>query len=151
MQRKTKRVNKSKDEIVSDIQLVQSAERRRSLIKDIIFPHLLEIDENIGYSKVYLQALSGLINGEFDLTRNTTTIGHLNERLITKLDTIFDKKDPKQKLEYGRYLSLIEKMKDISVQDFSYAAELPRYIDGYITKNKDKEPISDVNITSILG
>lgn len=146
-----KRINKSKKDIVSDIQLVKDSERRRSLIKDIIFPHLVSMDDNIGYSKVYLQALSGIINGEFDETRKTTTIGQLKDKLVSKLDGIFNQKDPEQKKEYGRYITLIVKMEDISIQDFSYAAELPRYIDGYITKNKDKDSISTVDITSILG
>ncbi len=151
MPKPLKRTNKTRTGIVSEIQLVQSAERRRALIKDVIFPHLIEINESIGYSKVYLQALSGLINGEFDETRKTTTVGQLKGRLVRKLDEIFKVKDPEQKREHGRYLSLIEKMEDISVQDFSYAAELPRYIDGFITKNKDKSPISEVDIIDILG
>ena len=60
-----KRVNKSKKQIVSDIQLVQDADRRRALIKDVIFPYLVEMNESIGYSKVFLQAFSGLVNGVY--------------------------------------------------------------------------------------
>lgn len=148
---KPKRLNKSKKDIVSDIQLVQDAERRRALIKDIVFPYLLEVNDNIGYSKVFLQSFSGLVNGEFDKTRKTTTVGHLRDSIIAHLDTIFTKSDPIQNKEYERYVNFLNKLEDISVQDFTYAAELPRYIDGFITKDKDKGSISEIDITKILG
>ena len=146
-----KRVNKSKKEIVSNFQLVEDATRRRSLIKDILFPYLLEMNDTIGYTKVFLQAFSGLVNGVFDDTRKTTTLGQINDSLIEKLDSIFSKNDPEQKKEYDRYVSLVEKLKDISIQDLTYATELPRYIDGYNTQKVDKGSITTISIDEILG
>lgn len=146
-----KRANKTKKEIVSGIQLVTDANRRRALIKDVIFPYLVEVGEDIGYSKVFLQSLSGLINGEFDETRKTTTVGHLDAMLEKKLRSIFSMSDPAQKREYLRYKAIIGKMRDISVQDFTYASELPRYIDGYIAKSREKDGIGTVSIDKILG
>lgn len=146
-----KRVNKSKKEIVSEIQLVNDANRRRALIKDVVFPYLLEINESIGYSKIFLQALSGIVSGVFDDTRKTTTIGHINKNLISKLDNVFNVKDLEQKKEYDRYVNLIDKLNDISIQDLTYIMELPRYIDGYTTKNIDKGSISTIDINGILG
>ena len=146
-----KRVNKSKQDIVSDVMLARDAERRRALIKDVIFPHVLEINESIGYTKIFLQSFSGLVEGIFDQTRKTTTIGNIQDGLKLKLSTIFKLSDPVQKKEYDRYITLVDKLQDVSIQDLNYAAELPRYIDGYITKNKDKESISNVDIVSILG
>lgn len=145
------RINKSKKDIVSDIQLVQDADRRRSLIKDVLFPYLVEINDNIAYSKVFLQAFSGLVNGVFDEQRKTTTVGQITPRLIERLNEIFKVKDEDQKKEYDRYYKLVELLKDISIQDLTYATELPRYIDGYIIKNTDKNSISTVPIDEILG
>lgn len=146
-----KRVNKSKKDIVSNIQLVQDADRRRALIKDVIFPYVVSMGDNIGYSKIFLQAMSGLIEGEMEKRRKTTTVGHIKDGLLKKAQEIFTLSDPEQKKEYERYVGLIEKLEDISVQDFTYAAELPRYIDGYLTKSKDKESFSSIDIDSILG
>lgn len=146
-----KRVQKSKKDIVSDMQLVQAADRRRSLVRDIVFPHLVEINENIGYSKVYLQAMSGLIEGVMEESRKKITIADIYDKLVAKLDTIFIKKDPEQAKEYIRYLSLIDKIKEVSVQDFSYAAQLPQYIDGYIAKNESKKSIGIIDVNEILG
>jgi len=146
-----KRVNKSKKDIVSSIQLVQDANRRRSLIRDIIFPYLLEMNETVGYSKVFLQAFSGLVNGVFDEQRKTTTLTQINAGLNEKLHEVFKVSDPVQKKEFDRYLELINRLKDISVQDLTYATELPRYIDGYFIQKNDKDVISKVNIEELLG
>ena len=146
-----KRVNKTKKEIVSDMQLVNDANRRRALIKDVIFPYLLEVNETIGYTKIFLQAFSGLVEGVFDDTRKTTTIGHINQKIVEKLENVFNVKDPEQKKEYDRYITFLGKLNDISVNDLSYAAELPRYIDGFTTKNIGKESIKTVNVDEILG
>ncbi len=145
------RKNKSKKEIVSDIQLVQDAERRRALIRDVIFPYLSGMNENIGYTKVFLGAISGLINGIFDETRKTTTIGQLTPKIDAKLEDIFKKSDPNQKKELEKYSKLIVLLKDISIQDLTYATELPRFLDGYMLRDRDKELISSIDINKILG
>lgn len=146
-----KRKNKSKKEIVSDIQLVQSAERRRALVKDVIFPYLLEMNDNVGYSKVFIQAFSAIVDGEFNAIRKTTTIGQLDKNISEKLKSMFDLKDPKQKEEYERYSEFLVRLKDISVEDFVYGAELSRYIDGYIFQTHSKDSISTIPIDKILG
>jgi hypothetical protein len=145
------RKNKSKDDIVSDIQLTQDAERRRHLIKDVIFPYLLEVNDSIGYTKVFLQSYAGLIEGVYEENRKKTTVGNIHDRVVAKLDTIFTISDPNQKKEYDRYMKLTELLKDISVQDLAYAAELPRYIDGMMLADKGKESISTISIDKILG
>lgn len=107
--------------------------------------------DTIGYSKVFLQAFSGLVNGVFDEQRKTTTVIHITPRIMEKLHEIFDVKDPVQKKEFDRYVKLVEALKDVSVQDLSYATELPRYIDGFIIQRRDKENIDSVPIEDILG
>jgi hypothetical protein len=145
------RKNKTKKEVVSDIQLVQDSDRRRSLIKDILFPYLVEMNDTIGYTKVFIQAFSGLVTGAYDELAKKTTIGSMTPRLTEKLGEIFKVKEPEQKKEYDRYLKLVELLKDISVQDLAYATELPRYIDGFMLQGKNKESISKVDINAILG
>jgi len=148
---KKPRVNKSKKDIVSDMQLVEATKRRRSLVRDLLFPYLVSLDETVGYSKIFLQSFSGLINGVFDETRKNTTVKHLNPRLLEKLGEIFDTKDEEQKKEYSRYIKLIGIIEDVSIEDLSYATELPRYIDGYMLKDKNKSKISEIDINQILG
>ena len=148
---KKPRKNKTKKEIVSDIQLVQDAERRRSLIKDLVFPYLVSTKETIEYSKIFLQAIGGLINTTFDEERKKTTVGSITPRLIERIGEIFNVREEKQKIEYDRYFKLIEMLKDISIQDFTYAVELSRYIDGYLLKSRGKDSIDTIPINEIMG
>ncbi len=146
-----KRVNKKRAEIVSDVMAERDAARRRALIKDTIFPYLVEMNDTIGYSKIFLQSFSGLVESAYETTRKTITIGELSDTIKARLNSIFTLSDPSQKKEYDRYIALVDKLLDVPLQDLTYAAELPRYIDGFITKNKDKESITNVDITAILG
>ncbi len=148
---KQKRVNKTKEALVSEIQLTSDANRRRALIKDIIFPYLVEVNETIGYSKIFLQSFSGLMEGVFEQTRKTTTIGMIREKIVEKLKSIFTLSDADQKREYDRYVVLMDKLLEVSIQDLAYAAELPRYLDGYMTKDTNRQPINTVKIDELLG
>ena len=148
---KKPRKQKNKKEIVSDIQLVQDAERRRSLIKDLVFPYLVSTKETIEYSKIFLQAIGGLINTTFDEERKKTTVGSITPRLIERIGEIFNVREEKQKIEYDRYFKLIEMLKDISIQDFTYAVELSRYIDGYLLKSRGKDSIDTIPLHEIMG
>ena len=145
------RKNKTKPEIVSDIQLVQDAARRRALVKDILFPYLVNLDESIAYSKIFLQAYSGLIEGVYEDNRKRTTVGHLEDKIIEKLSNTFTLSDPESKKEYDRYVGITKQLKDISIQDLSYATELPRFIDGYMMKDSGKAKIKTIPIDELLG
>ncbi len=142
-----KRKNKTKKEVVSDIQLVQDADRRRALIRDIIFPYLVEVGEDIQYSKIFLQAVSGLVEGVYEERRKKITIGALSSEIKEKLDTLFTKENK----EKDRYSNLIDRLGEVSLQDLAYATELSRYIDGYIVNSRGKELISTIPINEILG
>ena len=144
-----KRVNKTKGRILSEIQLTQDAERRRALIKDILFPYLLELGESIEYSKIFLQSFSGLVEGVYEEKRKVTIINDIKDGLVRKLKESFPHKDLRGELD--RYLNLIDKLGDISVQDLSYGLELPRYLDGYMVKETGKDSISKIDIEKILG
>lgn len=146
-----KKTPKTKKEIVSDIQLVQDATRRRSLIKEILFPFLVKTDESIAYSKIFLQSFAGMVEGVYEENRKKTTIGFLEERLQTKLQSIFTLSNPEQKKEYERYMELVKLLEHISIQDFAYAAELPRFMDGYMMQDIGKKSIKEIPIDEILG
>lgn len=148
---KKKRNNKSKKEIVSDIQLVTDADRRRSLIKDIVFPYLTGMGESIDYSKLFLHSFGVMVNTVYDRQGRTTTIGSIADDMMDRLGEIFDIKDKDQAIEHGRYSKMVEMLRDVSVQDFAYAVELSRYIDGYILKSKGKDRIDSIPLDDIMG
>ncbi len=145
------RKNKTKKEIVSDMQLIQDADRRRSLIKDIIFPYLTKMDDSIAYSKIFLQSFSGVVEGVYEENRKRTTVSHIQDKIIEKLQRVFTISDPVQKKEYDRYAELVGLLKDVSIQDLAYATELPRFIDGYLMTDVGKESIKKIPIEKLLG
>lgn len=134
---------------MSDMQLVQDAERRRALIKDIIFPYLMEMDDTIGYTKLFLQAYSGLIEGIYETRRKIITIGDLSVEINKKLDNLFP--NDETKMEKKRYVELTKLLEEISVQDLSYASELPRYMEGFLVQESSKRPLKSIDIMKILG
>lgn len=148
---RNKRKIKNKKEIVSDLQLVQDSTRRRSLVRDILFPYLLKMDDTVGYTKIFIQAFNAMVNGAYEAEAKKTTIGMLTPQLDNKLRDIFKMTDPIQLKEYDKYHNLIELLKDVSVQDLEYATQLPRYIDGFLLQDKNKEKISIIDINKILG
>ena len=148
------RVNKSKKQIVTDIKLAKDAERRRKLIKEVIFPFLVATKEPIGYTKIFVQSFSSLVTGTFDELGKKMTIGDLSQRLYERLSEIFTSSDPEQKKESEKYAALIKLLKDVPIQDLVYAAELPRYIDGYFTQVKDKDTFDTITkemLDKIMG
>lgn len=152
------RKQKSKKEIIKDIKVTkkqtEDADRRRSLVKNIVYPYLFNLNESIGYSKVFLQAFYSLTDGVFNEMAQTITVGDLDNKLKIKLEEIFDTKNETQKAEMKKYTDFIEVLKFVPIQDLAYAAELPRYIDGYFTKDTDKRKMDTVKvdvIESILG
>ncbi len=133
------------------MQLVQDAERRRSLVKDILFPYLVSMNENVAYSKIFLQSYAGLVEGVYEERRKKTTVSDLQDSIEKKLGAVFTISNPEQKKEYDRYIELTKLLKDISIQDLAYATELPRFIDGYLMKDSGKANISTIKIEELLG
>lgn len=149
--KKVSKANKSKKDILSDIQLNQHANMMRDKIKNTVYPYLVGTKETISYHKLFLQSLSGLINGIYDEKTKVVTVGSLMPELNVKLNSILNAKDPAQKIELDRYLGFIEAIKDITIHDLSFITELPRYIDGYIQMEEGKKTIDSISIDKLLG
>lgn len=142
-----KRKNKSKPEIIVDIKASQEADRKRKIVREVIFPFLLELNDNIGYTKVFLQASSTGIESVFNEKQREIKVADLIPRL-TAIFTGNKANNP----EAQKYMRLYEILKDESVMSFrSMVQELPRYIETYFTQQTDKNPVLDIPIDKILG
>lgn len=148
MPKSNKRSNKSKPQIVNDIKAVQNAKRMRKLVKEVIYPFLLELNDTIGYTKVFLQTSSTALENTYSEGQRTTKVSDL----LPKLDKIFDTSDKKQSEEFSKYRRLFELMKDETVFDFiTMVQSMPRVIEQYFTHENDKRAFLDLNIDKILG
>lgn len=143
-----KRQNKSKKEIVADIKQVQNAERMRELVRKDIYPFLLQLNNTIGYSKIFLQTSATALDSAYTARQRDTKVSEF----IEDLKKVFVAQDPKQQAEMDKYIQFFELLKNESLHDFqSMVATLPRVIDSYFTHEKDKAPILDLDVNKILG
>lgn len=148
MPKNNKRINKTKPQVVNDIKAVQNADRMRKLVRERVYPFLLELNDTVGYSKVFLQTSATALENVFSEGQRTTKVSDL----MPKLEKIFDTTDKKQSAEFGKYRRLFEIMKDETVFDFTTMIQsMPRVIEQYFTHETDKRAVLDIDINKILG
>lgn len=141
---KPKRKNKTKQEIVHDIKTVQDTDRLRVLVKDKIYPFLLQLNDTIGFAKIFLQVSSVSVESAFSNISKDMKVGEL----IPKLREVFKDSSP----ENQKYLEFFELMKDESISTFgSLMSATPRQIEAYFTQQVDKNPIMELPIDRVLG
>jgi len=143
---KIPRKNKTKSEIVADLKTIQNTDRMRKIVQDVVYPFLLELNDTIGFTKIFLQSAATAVDSTFSEMQRTVKI----EDLLPKLKEVFSNKD--KQLEMDKYIKLFELLKDESVFNFSSMIQyMPRVIEQYFTKEADKHPVLDIPINKILG
>lgn len=139
---------KSKPEIKQDIKQIQAANRMRETIRAKVYPFLLELNDSIGFSKIFLQTASSSVDSIFNEKQRIMKI----EEILPRLTEIFTSEDEKLQPEYEKYRRLFEILKDETIYDFNTMIQtLPRAIETYFTQQTDKRPVMEVNIEEILG
>ncbi len=144
----SKRINKTKPQVVQDIKAVQEAERKRELIRKVIFPFMLELNDSIGFVKIFLQTAATAAESVADEKKNKLKIVDL----IPRIKEVFKYNDKKVDAELQKYIRLFDLLKDETVHDFGIIIQtMPRVIEQYFIKEADKSPIMNVPIDKILG
>lgn len=133
---------------MQDIQKIASANRMREVVRHTIYPFLLELNDNIGYTKIFLQTAASTVESVYTERQSTLRVSDL----LPRLNEIFTSKDEAQKLEYEKYRHLFDLLKDETLRDFNTMIQsLPRAIETYFTQQIDKNSVMDVKIDEILG
>lgn len=142
------RKNKSKPEITQDIQQVNKANHLREVMKNKVFPIMLELNSTIGATKIFLQTAAVTAEAESSKRASGMKMSEMNDTL----NKIFSSKDKKTEEQYIYYRKLFDVMKDESIQDFVSLIEMtPRYIEKFFTQEVDKKSIIELDISKILG
>ena len=137
-----KRQNKTKEEIAQEMKMVQKAENRRKLVKEVLEPQLKLIDADVRYTKIFLHTASVAVDTKFNHMREDIKIRDMN------LMAAFDP-DGETTHEYRK---LYEAMGDETIASFqAIVKELPDQLDNYMFKRSEKVPYSEINIDEILG
>lgn len=135
-----KRKNKTKQEIVQDLKLIEETKRKRKIVKDVVYPFLLELNNTIGYTKIFLQTIATALETAFHKKQKEMKVSEF----IPQIKEVFGKEE--------KYVRLLEVLKDETVYDFLTLIQvMPRVIEGYYTKEVDKNPIMELPIDKILG
>lgn len=139
--------NKTKKEVYSDMEKIQAANRMRETIRGRIYPFLLELNDTIGYTKIFLQTAAVALDSAYSERQGKTKVSEL----LPRLTEIFDLTG-EHKAENEKYLRLFDILKDETLSDFASMVEtLPRAVETYFTQQMDKHPILEVKIDDILG
>jgi len=137
------RRNKTKKEIVTDIKTAQETERKRELIRKVIYPFLLELNDTIGFTKIFLQSSAAALESAFNETSKKVKVKDLIADLKEKI------KDDEEGKKYIRFYELLQ---NETASDFTSMIEMmPRMMEQYFTQQTDKHPILDVDIDKLLG
>lgn len=139
-----KRRNKTKNEIVNDIKTVQETDRLRLLTKEKVYPFLLQLNDSIGFSKIFLQVSAVTVESAFSNISQEMKVSEL----LPKLKAVFKEETEENK----KYMQFFELMQDETISTFgSLMTAMPRQIEAYFTQQVDKSPVMELDITKILG
>lgn len=127
-----------------DIKVAQETTRMRALVRDGIYPFLLELNETIGYSKIFIQMMATTVESTFEASKKDVKV----RDLMPKYKELFNKDSD----EHKKYLSFLDKFGDETVSSFVGLLQMmPRFIESHFTKEVDKRPILDLPIDKVLG
>ena len=145
MAKNAKRTNKSKKEIIFDMNTANETERVRGLVKEKVFPFVKDMKSTIGFSKIFFQVVAVTVESAFSNLSKDMKVGSLIEKISTE---VFKESTAENK----QYLKFLELMKDETVSTFvSLMQATPRQIEMYFTQISDKKNISEVDVDKILG
>lgn len=138
------RKNKSKQEVVVDIKAAQETERVRKLVREEIYPFLLQLNESIGFTKVFLQVMATTVESTFEASKKEMKV----KDFMSKYQTLFKEDVGHNKM----YLAFLEKFGEETISTFVNLLQImPRHIERYFTQAVDKKPILDLPINEVLG
>jgi len=147
---KNARKNKSKKEVIAEINQARALTEQekntkhlREVIHDKLFPFLLEMNDSISYTKIFMQTAAVTLDSSYEARSRTIKVGDFIDELK---NGAFSEKDN------GKFIKVLELFKDETLSNFSsMMAQTPRFIDMYYTQEKGKESIKTVDIAKILG
>jgi len=137
----TKRVNKSKEELVDDMKAAQERERQKVLIKTTIFPSLHDSCKNVADAKVLIEYASSMVQQKgLERMYKTST----KELALTEM-----MKDNDTAKKYREFFSSFDSL-DIGAT-ITILDQMKKGINNYVENKVDSEPLMNVNIEEIVN
>jgi hypothetical protein len=122
--------------------MTASADRKRKIVKDKIFPLLKDAEGSVRYIKIMLHTASVAVEQAFNNKRQTTKVSDLD------LLSMFDAKDKRTKI----YVDLFKMLADEDINSFqAMIRDLPDNLDRYFFNEGEAKQFNEVDIDKILG
>jgi len=102
-----KRQNKTKEQLIAEMEQTKKVNQQRQVVKEKIYPFLLEKSESIEDAKVFMSAIGISIKQAYLNGMKDTPLGDL--KMVEMLDI--------KGANYQRYKDLFEILKDYSITD----------------------------------
>lgn len=132
---RTKKVihqNKSKAELIADLQKNAKWVAKMKFAKEVFYPAILELDESISETKSFIASINGIMMEKFLDKMRKTQFKEL------ELEKVLDPKDPK----YDRYVNLLNIFSEHSVFDAKDLIEgMKSEIDLFLQDEMDNRKI----------
>lgn len=135
------KINKRKQaKQISDMSI--SAERKRKIIRDKIFPLLADSNESIKFIKTVISVATITVDQAFNNKRKDMKIGELGILSLLNLE------DKRSKI----FSDLFTLLADEDINSFQdMLRDLPDNLDRFFINEIESKPFSEVDINKILG
>lgn len=152
---KPKRVNKTKEQLIAEQKSAEANEkikiesdRKRSLIREQVFPLLLSMGGDIRYLKIFLYTAQTAINQAIDSRKEKLIV----KDVIDEVAALFRSDDPETQKKLEDYNRLFNLLQNESITSFnSMIRDLPDNIDRYFFHQMEKKNVDQINIDEVLG
>jgi hypothetical protein len=138
---KSPRKNKTKEELLAELEVQKETERQKVLVKTIIFPSLHDSCKTIADAKALLEYASSLIQqkGLERMYKTSTAELKMSENM----------KDTEAAQKYKAFFSSFDSL-DIGAT-ITIIDQLKRGINNYVENKVDSEPLVNANIEEIIS
>lgn len=146
---KQKRENKTKKQIANEIELTSEANRKRELIRSVLFPFIKNLGGDVRFAKIFLHTASTALDSTFDKGRLTVKVKDLKEETMKLFGHDGSEEQKKRVAEYSDFFDLLG---EESLTSFnSMVRDLPDNIERLAFTESEKRPITDIDIDKVLG
>lgn len=129
--------------------LKKEAERKRELVRNTLFPFLVEFAGDVRYAKIFLYTASTAVDNVFNKRKEELKISDIMEEMM-KLFEGDGTEEQKKKVE--EYRKLFEMFSDETLNAFqTMVRDLPDSMERVAFTEFEKRPIYEVDINQILG
>ena len=128
--------NKDKNQFTAE--QIQERDRKRDIVKNKLYPLLLDTSLNIEDAKMFIESVAWVIKSQFDNKMKEMTISDL--KLINMMSKTVDEKE---RLRHERILELFDH--ETIASTLEMIQQMPQAIDSFVREKNSKTQLSELD------